>query len=50
MRISKKISILIRMFLLSSIGSGYTMNSTENEKKRLLMLLYLRKCNNSTSN
>ncbi|WP_242992575.1 serine hydrolase domain-containing protein [Clostridium botulinum] len=33
MRISKKISILIRMFLLSSIGSGYTMNSTENEKK-----------------
>ncbi|BAQ36463.1 hypothetical protein CBB2_3460 [Clostridium botulinum] len=33
MRISKKISILIRMFLLSGIGSGCVMNSTENEKK-----------------
>ncbi|WP_461614928.1 serine hydrolase domain-containing protein [Clostridium sp. Marseille-QA1073] len=33
MRISKKISILIYMFLLSGIGSGCAINSTENEKK-----------------
>lgn len=50
MRISKKISILIRMFLLSGIGFGCVMNSTENEKKKLLMLLYLKKCSNSTTN
>ncbi|KIE46134.1 beta-lactamase family protein [Clostridium argentinense CDC 2741] len=33
MRISKKISILIHMFLLCGIGSGCAINSTKNEKK-----------------